>query len=198
MTPFDPMLALLAKEAHVRPPHVFHCLAALRQMGAKFRPAVYAEFAGLELRHVERIMATLEAHDMLPKRAIKETQRGSRIADDLTLSADWKLFAERERNWDSDAISAEFSLFHDYWRSQAGQRGVKVDWFATWRNWVRNSRRPNGLHTPVRENFDARESLQRTAALYERMGRADEAREIRARLNSNIIPLIREAHRGAA
>jgi len=28
--------------------------------------------------------------------------------------------------------------FKDYWVSKAGQQGVKLNWFATWRNWVRS------------------------------------------------------------
>jgi len=30
--------------------------------------------------------------------------------------------------------------FKDYWIAQPGQKGVKLDWSATWRNWVRNSK----------------------------------------------------------
>ncbi len=30
--------------------------------------------------------------------------------------------------------------FRDYWISQPGQKGVKLDWSATWRNWVRNEK----------------------------------------------------------
>jgi hypothetical protein len=35
--------------------------------------------------------------------------------------------------------------FKDYWAAQAGQKGVKLDWDATWRNWVRNTKavKPN-------------------------------------------------------
>lgn len=38
----------------------------------------------------------------------------------------------------------EAEKFRDYWISQAGQKGVKLDWPATWRNWCRNAaeRRP--------------------------------------------------------
>lgn len=191
VTPFDPTLVLLAKEAAVRPPHVFHCLAAMRQMGAKFRPAVYAEFSGLELRHVERIMTALEAHGMLPKRAVREGAKGVRLALDWTLPDDWRAFARSERRWDDDAIEAEAAHFADYWRSQPGQKGVKLDWFATWRNWVRNSRRPSGTATlELRADYDAREQMQRTAALYDRMGRTAEAEEIRRQLNPNVIPLL--------
>jgi hypothetical protein len=30
-----------------------------------------------------------------------------------------------------------FDGFRDYWIAQPGQKGVKTDWTATWRNWVR-------------------------------------------------------------
>lgn len=33
----------------------------------------------------------------------------------------------------------ELEKFRDYWASVAGQRGVKLDWDATWRNWVKNA-----------------------------------------------------------
>jgi hypothetical protein len=41
---------------------------------------------------------------------------------------------------------ADHEAFCDYWRAQPGQRGVKVDWPATWRNWMRREqeRRSNG------------------------------------------------------
>ena len=35
-----------------------------------------------------------------------------------------------------------FDQFKDYWIAQAGQKGVKLDWFATWRNWVRSTNAP--------------------------------------------------------
>lgn len=33
--------------------------------------------------------------------------------------------------------AAELEKFRDYWAAQPGQKGVKTDWPATWRNWVR-------------------------------------------------------------
>lgn len=35
---------------------------------------------------------------------------------------------------------ATFDSFRDYWISTPGAKGVKLDWMATWRNWVRNQR----------------------------------------------------------
>ncbi|MER9092229.1 helix-turn-helix domain-containing protein [Mesorhizobium sp. M0700] len=36
-------------------------------------------------------------------------------------------------------VSRERERFFDHWRAAPGQRGVKRDWQATWRNWVRNA-----------------------------------------------------------
>jgi hypothetical protein len=30
-------------------------------------------------------------------------------------------------------------IFRDYWRSKPGRDGVKADWDAVWRNWLRRS-----------------------------------------------------------
>ena len=34
----------------------------------------------------------------------------------------------------------EYEKFKDYWFSQAGAKGVKLDWQATWRNWCRSAK----------------------------------------------------------
>ena len=34
----------------------------------------------------------------------------------------------------------EFEIFHDYWVAIPGQRGVKINWFSTWKNWVRRKK----------------------------------------------------------
>ena len=34
----------------------------------------------------------------------------------------------------------EHRKFADYWIAQPGAKGRKVDWNATWRNWIRNAR----------------------------------------------------------
>ena len=37
----------------------------------------------------------------------------------------------------------ELEVFRDYWCALGGQRATKIDWQATWRNWVRKSQRPS-------------------------------------------------------
>ncbi|MFP5504874.1 MAG: helix-turn-helix domain-containing protein [Gammaproteobacteria bacterium] len=65
-----------------------------------------------------------------------EDSRGTRFVLDA-LPAEWMEYANSER----PEIRAhdEFEIFRDYWISQPGQKGVKLDWFATWRNWIRRS-----------------------------------------------------------
>lgn len=65
----------------------------------------------------------------------KKTHRGTRLPADSVLSDEWSLFCRQER---PDLTPAEVFLeFKDYWVAQPGQKGVKTDWDATWRNWVR-------------------------------------------------------------
>jgi len=62
--------------------------------------------------------------------------RASRLPDDWKPGAED--IAEAKAKLGSNA-SREFQKFRDYWKAQPGQRGVKLDWDATWRNWVRKA-----------------------------------------------------------
>jgi uncharacterized protein YdaU (DUF1376 family) len=68
---------------------------------------------------------------------------GKRLANDFSMPDSWGEFCEKERS-DLTPIKV-FEQFKDYWIAQAGQKGVKLDWDATWRNWVRNTKaiKPN-------------------------------------------------------
>jgi len=71
---------------------------------------------------------------------IEKKTLGKRLANDLVLSDEWKEFCVNERP-ELNPVQT-FDKFKDYWIAQAGQKGVKLDWFATWRNWVRNTNAP--------------------------------------------------------
>jgi len=60
---------------------------------------------------------------------------GTRIPDDWQPD---EVFAQRE-GIGQDRTRREADKFRDYWKSQPGQKGVKTDWDATWRNWVRKA-----------------------------------------------------------
>ncbi|MDE1906005.1 MAG: YdaU family protein [Rhodospirillales bacterium] len=63
--------------------------------------------------------------------------RGTRF-DSESPTESWVQFCRQERPELNPAET--FQRFRDFWISQPGAKGVKLDWFATWRNWVRNER----------------------------------------------------------
>jgi len=70
----------------------------------------------------------------------KEQQRGSRLPFDFVLDEEWIAFCKQERpDLNPKKVFAEFV---DYWTAQPGQKGVKLAWTPTWRNWVRRQSAP--------------------------------------------------------
>lgn len=66
--------------------------------------------------------------------ASPKKSRGSRLDCDMLLPLEWRTFAETEGHPDPQR---EWQKFTDYWRAKPGAAGVKLDWMATWRNWIR-------------------------------------------------------------
>lgn len=82
-------------------------------------------------------------------------KRGTRIPADFALTGEM-------RDWGKTHFphvngETETEAFIDYWRGAPGQRGTKLDWQATWRNWIRRAAerapaaRTNG-HVPRRDD----------------------------------------------
>lgn len=64
--------------------------------------------------------------------------RGTRLSPDWKLPMDWGNWALQEKQGcTSEDIRKCAERFKDYWISVAGAKGVKADWQATWRTWVR-------------------------------------------------------------
>jgi len=68
----------------------------------------------------------------------KQRTKGSRLSTDFELPVSWIEFCQTERP-DLNPKKV-FDSFKDYWVAKAGAAGVKLDWNATWRNWVRNQK----------------------------------------------------------
>lgn len=73
-----------------------------------------------------------------------QKKRGSRLPEDWVLPREWGEWALSE-GWPEQVIREQADRFKDYWISETGQKATKRDWFATWRNWMRNSKSPKVL-----------------------------------------------------
>ncbi|MFQ2857172.1 hypothetical protein ACK3YY_07105 [Aeromonas caviae] len=63
-------------------------------------------------------------------------KKGSRWIEGESVPSDWKNWA-LEQGIAKQVIANEAEKFVDYWISTPGQKGVKANWFATWKNWMR-------------------------------------------------------------
>lgn len=64
--------------------------------------------------------------------------RASRLTSPFVLPDEWADWARKERS-DLDPVKVA-EKFADYWHSKPGKAGTKLDWQATWRNWVREEK----------------------------------------------------------
>lgn len=68
-----------------------------------------------------------------------KAEKSSRLASDWELPDEWAIWAKQERSdLNPNAIA---NKFRDYWCGVPGAKGRKLDWFATWRNFVRAERK---------------------------------------------------------
>lgn len=75
-----------------------------------------------------------------PAKAVAKTKRGTRIADDYMPSDETiaKIRAEFP-SISKDDLIREHRKFCDHWQAKTGANGTKLDWDATWRNWMRTA-----------------------------------------------------------
>jgi uncharacterized protein YdaU (DUF1376 family) len=77
-------------------------------------------------------------HEPVTINHIKEKRPRSTRFDLNDVPENWIDFCNQERP-DLDPRKT-FDAFRDYWIAQPGSKGLKADWTATWRNWIRNTR----------------------------------------------------------
>lgn len=88
------------------------------------------------------------------RKAAPKSKRAKRIDPNWRPSEADRQFAVN-RGFTEQEISEHADTFKDYWIAVSGQRATKVDWSATWRNWLRKER-PGG------ERRKSRKSVART------------------------------------
>jgi hypothetical protein len=79
-----------------------------------------------------------DARSQMPTKDLARSaprSRGTRLPDDWAPDGDDLTFGLTHLG--REHIGPVFDKFRDYWVAKAGAGGVKADWSATWRNWVR-------------------------------------------------------------
>ena len=90
-------------------------------------------------------------------------KRAARLPKDWQLPDEWAIWAKQERpDLNPEAIA---DRFRDYWIGVPGSKGCKLDWAATWRNFVRNERKPAKASSASYEAPWERASRERMQAL---------------------------------
>ncbi len=80
----------------------------------------------------------IHEQESVPKKAKRtKANRGCRIPADFEPDYDFAL----AEGLPLERVKVEMAKFQDYRRSKAGANATKIDWQATWRNWVRNSKK---------------------------------------------------------
>lgn len=82
--------------------------------------------------------ASISKEDKKESKRHNSGNRGTRIASDWAPSETDRTFAKQE-GFSEFEVQREASKFRDYWTACAGSRGVKLDWPATWRQWIRST-----------------------------------------------------------
>lgn len=104
-------------------------------------PANEARSTGNE----QQATPSIEVENVEVENEVAPRKRGTRIPDPFILTTEMKAWAASEvPGLDLIAHTREFV---DYWRAESGAKASKVDWVATWRNWMRKAHRWNAPKT---------------------------------------------------
>jgi Helix-turn-helix domain len=85
-------------------------------------------------------------------RSLGSAPRATRLDPDWMPSPE--LIAQMRSECPAIDVKAEHLKFVDYWISKSGRDATKLDWPATWRNWIRNARPTNGHRLTRQEERD--------------------------------------------
>lgn len=90
-------------------------------------------------------------------------KRGARIPDPFVIDDAMKGWC-REKGYDPAYVLAETEKFVNYWQAKSGKDATKLDWPATWRNWLikgaENHRPANGTADDHHSRYMARLAQQ--------------------------------------
>lgn len=84
----------------------------------------------------------------------KPVGKGTRLPEGWKLPKAWGDWATEEKpGWSAEDVRQCALRFSDFWHAKAGRDAVKLDWQATWRNWVRNETLKQPRASPAAQTF---------------------------------------------
>ena len=87
--------------------------------------------------------SSLIADSPNPESRGKAEARATRLPLDWTLPEPWLIWTRTEKpSWPLPHVHSVADSFRDHWIAKPGKDGTKLDWEATWRNWVRREKDP--------------------------------------------------------
>lgn len=86
-----------------------------------------------EFKHKNNIKENIKEREVAS--APPPSKKGTRLSDPFYLTTDMKTWALE--NCPGVNLITETAAFTDHFRSAPGSKGIKLDWVATWRNWIR-------------------------------------------------------------
>lgn len=101
-------------------------------------PSKDIEIKSLRYQEEEKKKETLRVSKEDAPQASPKPKRGTRLPDPFFVTADMRVWAAEKRPGVDLALETE--KFCNYWRATPGQKGTKLDWLLTWKNWILNSK----------------------------------------------------------
>lgn len=80
------------------------------------------------------------------KRSARSPRQGTRIPEDFTVTREMAAWAQQRRP-DVDGRT-ETERFVNHWTAKTGKDATKLDWNATWRNWILGAKTTPGRRVP--------------------------------------------------
>lgn len=106
-----------------------------------------------------------------PSLRSEQKQRATRLPADFEPDVGW---ACAETGMSRAQAESVVENFRDYWTAKSGRDATKLDWPATWRNWVRNSRSrgpgsraPPGLTRAQQHREDVMRNLREAQGIFD-------------------------------
>lgn len=103
---------------------------ALKDNNARMANATYKP------QHLPDTITREDISSLRSESAQPQKKKASRLPENWSLPRAWGQWAVSE-GYSEAVIRVEAEKFRDYWISKSGKDAAKLDWFATWRNWIR-------------------------------------------------------------